>query len=171
MWREKQGRAKIDEGGPSEVETQAAIEELKKELESPEMVDAITVESVPPEQVIEESNKRLVETVTEREETFKANIDELTVKGYLDSDMSPNDPYIMVDSADSRMTSGRQYGASSLVTVGRRRRRAELFMALHLRRHRRVASEAESRTARPKYHQNIKRQASTNTLRGRNGSG
>lgn len=89
-----------EERGPSETETQVAIDELRKELESLEMVDAVTIEPVPPEQVIEDSNRKLVDTVTARQETFKADINELTVKGYLASDMSPNDPYITVDSAE-----------------------------------------------------------------------
>jgi hypothetical protein len=91
-----------DERGPSELETQVAVEELKKELESPEMVDAISIDIVPPEEVIDSSVKKIAETITPRVETYRANIaGVVTVKGYLAGDLSPNDPYIVVDSTSA----------------------------------------------------------------------
>lgn len=76
------------------------MEEFVKELESAAMVDAITLSVVPPPEIVEESNRRLASAVTVREETFRASISGITVRGYLASDLSPNDPYIVVETAD-----------------------------------------------------------------------
>lgn len=51
-----------DERGPSETETNVALDELKKELTSPEMVDAILLETVPAPEVVETQ----VQTITTR---------------------------------------------------------------------------------------------------------
>jgi len=97
-------RGQDDERGPSPIDTQAAVDELKKELESPEMVDIISIDLVPPQQVVEETNKQIADAVTTRPETFRTTIagaasgQNLTVKIYLEGDRSPYDPYIVVDS-------------------------------------------------------------------------
>ncbi len=90
-----------DERGPTEKEIDVALDELKKELTSPEMVDLITIDVIPSAEVVAESIRKIAASVTTRAETFRTTIDSLTVKGYLASDMSPNDPYVVVDSARS----------------------------------------------------------------------
>lgn len=88
-----------DERGPSETETQVAVDELKKELTSPEMVDLVTLEDVPEEEVVTKSLTELTErVVAAQEETVSATIGEIKVRTYLVGDMSPNDPYVAVDS-------------------------------------------------------------------------
>jgi len=42
--------------------------------------------------------KKITEKVKNRESTFTADINGLIVSGYLAGDMSPNDPYVIVDS-------------------------------------------------------------------------
>jgi hypothetical protein len=87
-----------DERGPSEVEVSAAVDELKKELLSPEMIDSIKIELVPPEAIVTESVNRLAQSITStRQANFDARIGELNVKIYIAVDMSPNDPYVTVD--------------------------------------------------------------------------
>lgn len=88
-----------EERGPSDLETQVAVEELQKELESPEMVDAIQISVSLPEQVIEQTVSTLAATVADRHETFRAKIADLAVFLYL-VDWSPNDPYIVTETAD-----------------------------------------------------------------------
>jgi hypothetical protein len=96
--RAKQHRkSKDDERGPSETETNVAIDELKKELQSPEMVDVVNLETVPPPEVIENQAKTIAESIAGFPATFSAKISTLLVKGFLRSDMSPNDPYVAHD--------------------------------------------------------------------------
>jgi hypothetical protein len=90
-------KGRDEQRGPSEMETQVAIDELKKELESPEMVDAISIETIPPEQVVQEAIKTLTRSIASREETFWARIATLNVRGFVADDLSPNDPYVVVD--------------------------------------------------------------------------
>lgn len=93
-----------DEREPSELDTQVAVEELRKELESPEMVDAVSIDPVLPQEVVEESVKNITETAASREETFRAEfgtdaLHRTIVKGYLAGDLSTNDPYVVVESS------------------------------------------------------------------------
>lgn len=85
-----------DQRGPSEQETSVAIDELKRELESPEMIDSIELEEVPPPELIEEAFRSVTDNVRQRTETFRADLPHVTVKGYV-SDLSPNDPYVVLD--------------------------------------------------------------------------
>lgn len=93
---------KEDQRGPTEIETNTAIDELKKELMSPEMVDLIEIEPVPPEEVVEEAVQKITDSVTEtREETFRYNVGGLVVRLYLVADLSPNDPYVTIDATQT----------------------------------------------------------------------
>lgn len=92
-----------DDGrGPSETETNVAIDELKKELTSPEMVDAILLETVPAPEVVETQAETIAGSIRELDPTFVASIETLRVKGFLRADMSPNDPYVTHDSTHDR---------------------------------------------------------------------
>lgn len=87
-----------DERGPSDAETETAIDELKRELSSPEMVDLVTLEPIPEESVVVEAVTRITQSVVEsRDETVKATVGTLDVKIYVVSDLSPNDPYVTVE--------------------------------------------------------------------------
>lgn len=88
-----------DQRGPSQIETSAALDELKRELLSPEMVDKISIELVPPKNVVDESLSRIkVQVVASVPETMKAVIAGLSIRLYVESAMSPNDPYVVTDS-------------------------------------------------------------------------
>jgi hypothetical protein len=87
-----------DSRGPSQIEMDAAIDEFKRELDSPEMVDLIEIETVPPAEVVSNAVDSITKSIVEsREETHRAKIGELTVRLYVEHDMSPNDPYVSVD--------------------------------------------------------------------------
>lgn len=88
-----------DERGPSETETNVALDELKKELTSPEMVDAILLETVPAPEVSGDAGPDDYDSIRGFDATFSATIGKLGVKGFLRPDMSPNDPYVTHDSA------------------------------------------------------------------------
>lgn len=99
-WRRKRSD---DERGPSTVETDAAIDELKKELESPEMVDQISIDVVPPKEAVDESLGKIKESVRQSPPSSLVHVGELIVKLYVSSDMSPNDPYVVTEAADEVM--------------------------------------------------------------------
>ena len=89
-----------DQRGPSQIETRAALDEFKRELLSPEMVDKISIELVPPRNVVEESLGRIkAQVVSSVSETLKAEIAGLSIRLYVEPGMSPNDPYVVTDSA------------------------------------------------------------------------
>jgi len=97
-------KGKIDERGPSEIETQAAIDEIQKELQSPEMVDQITIENIPAEQIIIESNARVIESVTSTlAESMTAEISGVvTIRLFVTADISPYEPYVTSESTEAK---------------------------------------------------------------------
>jgi len=89
-----------DERGPSDLETETALDELRKELTSPEMVDLIEIEEVPPPEIVRQALLPLTEAVGSREPTYGAKIGAFSISGYLLGDASINDPYMVVDSTE-----------------------------------------------------------------------
>lgn len=87
-----------DSRGPSDTETQTALDELQRELSSTELQDVVTLELVPPPTVVQEAFESVTESVAVRQATFEARLADLSVLGYLVQDGSANDPYIVVDS-------------------------------------------------------------------------
>jgi hypothetical protein len=90
----KSGR---DERRPSETEVQAAVDELKNEMQSKEFVDKIELEDVPPPEIVEKVVRPIIEAAERSEPRFKATIGSVTCKVYLSTDNSPNDPYFATD--------------------------------------------------------------------------
>jgi Histidine kinase-, DNA gyrase B-, and HSP90-like ATPase len=87
-----------DARGPSEAETAVAIDELKRELFSSEMVDKISITVVPTEEAVKQSIHIITESVTGRSEpAIEGIIGGITFKLYIDAEMSPNDPYLSVE--------------------------------------------------------------------------
>lgn len=87
-----------DERGPSQAETDVAIDELKRELFSPEMVDQISLSIVPNDEEVNASIHQLTETIEERTTPeIEGNIGGISVKVFIDSEMSPNDPYVLIE--------------------------------------------------------------------------
>ncbi len=91
-------RSADDERGPSDVEIQTAVEELNQELTSAELVDLISVEEIPPPEVVAASVRPVLQSVGDRAPVFGGLVGQVDVKGYLSNDLSSNDPYVVVDS-------------------------------------------------------------------------
>jgi hypothetical protein len=95
----KAHRKQKDDGrGPSDSETSVAIDELKSELFSSEMVDKITLTVVPTEEAVKQAIQYIAESVVGRTEpALEGIIGGITFKLYIDGQMSPNDPYLLVE--------------------------------------------------------------------------
>lgn len=90
-----------DERGPSQIEVSTALDEFQKELTSKEMIDAIALEIIPPQQVVNESTQQIIKTISNTQEaTFKTKINDLNISLYLTSDTSPTDYYLTVDATN-----------------------------------------------------------------------
>ena len=94
-------RKALDDGrGPTQAETDVAIDELKKELFSPEMVDKISLTIVPNDEEVDAQIHEITDTIEERAEPeIEGDIGGIFVKVYIDAEMSPNDPYVLIEAA------------------------------------------------------------------------
>jgi hypothetical protein len=88
-----------DERGPSDLEIKTAVDEFTRELESPEMSDIVLVDSVPPPAAVADVVRGLLESVDPAEPTFRCGVAGVNIVGYLESALSPNDPYVAVDAS------------------------------------------------------------------------
>ena len=86
------------EGGPTQLETEAAIDELKRELSTGEIRDIVALEEVPTPDSVHQMKLPLVAAANSREPTYTANMGNLEVLGYLMDDGSFNDPYVAIES-------------------------------------------------------------------------
>jgi hypothetical protein len=97
----KRRKGDDDQRGPSELDVKAALDDLEKELASPEMVDQINISLIPSPQTIEASNEKILTSVVEtRTATLKGVINStppIAWKIFLEG-MSSNDPYVISDS-------------------------------------------------------------------------
>jgi hypothetical protein len=92
-------KSRDDVRGPSQAETSVAIDEFQKELSSPELADIVNNDPMLPEQLVQEVITSVTEFVTKKyKERFTAQIDKLLIKGYIEFDISPNDPYVTIES-------------------------------------------------------------------------
>ena len=88
--------------GPSTVATAAAINELKKELTSPGMVDEIEINltDVPEEEAMNNTISDISQKVADSSTaTLRVSIGPLDVKVFLNTELSPFDPYVLIDSS------------------------------------------------------------------------
>lgn len=97
-------RKGADSSGPSDAATVTAIDELKRELEAPEMVDMISLTEIPDEELLAESFGVTIDSVVEeQQETFAVTVGSLSVVAYVNGDMSPNDPYVLSEPSLGRV--------------------------------------------------------------------
>ncbi|TSA24355.1 MAG: hypothetical protein D4R67_11970 [Bacteroidetes bacterium] len=88
-----------DERIPEDIDTDIALVEFEKEIQSPEMQDLISNYDIPPPELVKNTNYSVLDSITKKIiPTLKARIGDLTVFLYLSKEMSPNDPYVIVDS-------------------------------------------------------------------------
>jgi len=90
--------------GPTDVEKQTVIEDLKKEMESAEFIDELQFETLPPEDEIEDTVEKIAEDTDDGEAELPARIalspsETLEIKGYIRS-LSPNDPYVAIKATE-----------------------------------------------------------------------
>ena len=94
-------KADDDQRGPNEVVIKAALDDIEKELTSPEMVDQINISVIPTPETIDASNEKIITSVVgTRTATLQGTIDStppIAWKIFLEV-MSPNDPYVVSDS-------------------------------------------------------------------------
>lgn len=96
-------KSKDDTRGPSAIETRTAIDELTKELTSPEMKDAIKIAVIPPIAAVEASAKSIATSIVQTQESvFFGKIGGIGVRLFVVSDMSPNDPYLTLDARNGK---------------------------------------------------------------------
>lgn len=98
----KQYRKGDDDGrGPQGAEVDVAVDEFRRELESPEMVDRIRIDVLPPAEAVSQALRSLTSTAADRlQETLKARIGSLSARIFLVDDISVNDPYVADESAN-----------------------------------------------------------------------
>ena len=90
--------------GPSDVDVKDVVAEVEEEMTSAEMVDLMQITSAPPPEVVEAQFEPLVVSAGARGSDFTTSIEGVEIAVYLSSDVSPNDPYLYVDSkADDRV--------------------------------------------------------------------
>ena len=89
-----------DERGPSELEVQTAVDEMRQEVTSAEFVDKLNLESVPPPLVVTATFEALRKATQSQAPVISEIIAEINVAVYLEP-LSVNDPYVAVDAAHS----------------------------------------------------------------------
>jgi hypothetical protein len=80
----------------------AAVNRLETEIESDYLRDFLTTYEVPNHRLIKKVNDALKTVIVKKfQPTLKAKINKLVVSLYLVKDMSPNDPYVIIESTES----------------------------------------------------------------------
>lgn len=93
---------KADERTPSSSDYRAALNEFEKEISSTEIKDLLRTLELPSIKLIQKSKDVLKNAVIKKHSpNLKAKINSLIVKLYLVDDMSPNDPYVLIESTQN----------------------------------------------------------------------
>ena len=87
-----------DERGPSELEVQTAIDEMRQEVTSAEFVDKLNLETMPPPPVVTATFEALRTAAQSETPVISERVAGINVTVYLES-LSVNDPYVAVDAA------------------------------------------------------------------------
>ncbi|WP_396158912.1 ATP-binding protein [Flavobacterium sp.] len=88
-----------DERSTKDDDSMIALNEFESEIISDEFDDLITNYDVPSDDLLKDSNIAVLQSVTKKvEPSLKAKIKDLTIYIYLSDGMSPNDPYVIIDS-------------------------------------------------------------------------
>ena len=88
--------------GPSNLEIQAAIDDLQQELTSAEFGDLFLLEEVPPPEAVNHALQPLRQTVNNTTPDFHATLQatQFEILGFLMNDSSVNDPYVVVEATN-----------------------------------------------------------------------
>ena len=95
-------KKKDDSRGPSEIEVQTALDEMRQEVTSAEFVDKLNIESMPPPEIVNATFEALRNAAATQDPIIAEEVAGVLVAVYLES-LSPNDPYVAADAvrADS----------------------------------------------------------------------
>lgn len=94
----KRRKKKDDERGPSELEVQTALDEMRQEVTSAEFVDKLNITSVPPPELVNATFEALRRAAESEDPIICEHVAGAMVSVYLHS-LSPNDPYVASDAA------------------------------------------------------------------------
>ncbi|HVV77265.1 MAG TPA: ATP-binding protein [Mycobacteriales bacterium] len=83
--------------GPTTVEVDTAIDELRHEMESDEFADLIEIGDVPPPELARAAIDPVVESTRGQRADLSITVGPTTVRVFLTKDTSPNDPYYASD--------------------------------------------------------------------------
>ena len=98
--RQYRKRDTMDEGGPSDGDVDKGTSLFQEELQSNEMVEQIEFEDVPEAEMLQASSKHISAQVISREKpVINARLGRFTITVYYAYDLSPNDPYVIVETA------------------------------------------------------------------------
>lgn len=100
----KRRKKKDDERGPSDLEVQTAVEEMRQEVTSSEFVDKLRIDSVPPPEVVNATFEALRDAASSQEPIISETLAGILVGVYLES-LSPNDPYVASDATQDNQVS------------------------------------------------------------------
>ena len=99
----KARRGQPAEHGPSDVQVDAAIKALEEELKTPKFLEALEMEEVLPSvSQIEAGNRNVVENASNEDPAFVVSLSDMTIKVYIDTIGSPNDPYFVNQDIDEQ---------------------------------------------------------------------
>ena len=93
-------KTKDDERGPSELEVQTAIDEMRQEVTSEEFVDKLDLKEVPPPPIVTATFDALRRAAASETPMMSERIAGINVSVYLEA-LSVNDPYVAVDAANA----------------------------------------------------------------------
>lgn len=92
---------KLD-GGPSDGDVDKAVSAFQEELQSDEMIEQIEFEDIPDSEALKMSSQHLAEQVVAREKpSISAKLGRFMINVYLVYDLSPNDPYVVLETASA----------------------------------------------------------------------
>lgn len=98
--RQYRKRDTMDDGGPSDGDVDKGTSLFQEELQSNEMVEQIEFEDVPEAEMLQASSKHISAQVTSRDKpVINARLGRFTISVYYAYDLSPNDPYVVVETA------------------------------------------------------------------------
>jgi hypothetical protein len=91
------------ESKPTDLEIQSAVQELQAELNSAEMVDLISIDVIPPPDVVTDTMRDVLEGIDKSSPELSAKLETpaglIEILGFLADDMSPSDPYVVSESS------------------------------------------------------------------------
>lgn len=79
--------------GPDDAEIKLAAEELRKQMMSSAFVDALELQEIPPDDVVQHAGESLVESIQKEEPLIDLKVGDNSVQLFLNENASYNDPY------------------------------------------------------------------------------